>query len=294
MSTAESRTRTPDLSIRKPSVYHYTTTPHKRGYHDLASAGHIILTPTQPVGARTVLGCVSNPRPFGQGAKPLPTELSRPQPVSKAAPLEIQKEIAEQTINELPTPTIEIFIDGSALDGTDYCGGWVHIKTNDEEISLDIAAGRYGSSYRAESVAFHSALEWLVENNRVGRIHIFTDSRLLVQKFQSGPLSVKTNLEDDTWSLIKTIADKDNTSLLVQCIPGHCVIEGNERAECYFKTARPSTSRPPRLYGHSPDDLTHMMTSRAAGDQHRNLLSDDPIGGLWTDPGGGGGLVSEG
>ncbi|GFR60030.1 hypothetical protein ElyMa_003521200 [Elysia marginata] len=24
---AESRTRTPDLSIRKPSVYHYTTTP---------------------------------------------------------------------------------------------------------------------------------------------------------------------------------------------------------------------------------------------------------------------------
>ncbi|GFS24172.1 hypothetical protein ElyMa_005151300 [Elysia marginata] len=50
----------------------------QRGYHDLASAGHIILTPTQPVGARTVLGCVSNPRPLGHGAKPLPTELSRP------------------------------------------------------------------------------------------------------------------------------------------------------------------------------------------------------------------------
>ncbi|GFR57771.1 hypothetical protein ElyMa_003463600 [Elysia marginata] len=50
----------------------------KRGYHDLASAGHIILTPTQPVGARTVLGCVLNPRPLGHGAKPLPTELSRP------------------------------------------------------------------------------------------------------------------------------------------------------------------------------------------------------------------------
>ncbi|GFR76533.1 Mu-type opioid receptor-like [Elysia marginata] len=30
------------------------------------------------VGARTVLGCVSNPRPLGHGAKPLPTELSRP------------------------------------------------------------------------------------------------------------------------------------------------------------------------------------------------------------------------
>ncbi|GFR84682.1 D-beta-hydroxybutyrate dehydrogenase, mitochondrial [Elysia marginata] len=48
------------------------------GYHDLASAGHIILTPTQPAGARTELGCVSNPRPLGHGAKPLPTELSRP------------------------------------------------------------------------------------------------------------------------------------------------------------------------------------------------------------------------
>ncbi|GFR64508.1 hypothetical protein ElyMa_001924500 [Elysia marginata] len=49
-----------------------------RGYHDLASAGHIILTPTQPEGARTKLGCVSNPRPLGHGARSLPTELSRP------------------------------------------------------------------------------------------------------------------------------------------------------------------------------------------------------------------------
>ncbi|GFR80515.1 hypothetical protein ElyMa_004047800 [Elysia marginata] len=56
----------------------------KRGYHDLASAGHIILTPTQPVGARTVLGCVSNPRPLGHGAKPLPTELSRPRDGNRA------------------------------------------------------------------------------------------------------------------------------------------------------------------------------------------------------------------
>ncbi|GFR65918.1 hypothetical protein ElyMa_001958200 [Elysia marginata] len=38
----------------------------------------LILTPTQPVGARTVLGCVSNPQPLGHGAKPLPTELSKP------------------------------------------------------------------------------------------------------------------------------------------------------------------------------------------------------------------------
>ncbi|GFR73386.1 hypothetical protein ElyMa_002136200 [Elysia marginata] len=51
---------------------------YQRGYHDSVSAGHIILTPTQPVGARTVLGCVSNPRPLGHRAKPLPTELSRP------------------------------------------------------------------------------------------------------------------------------------------------------------------------------------------------------------------------
>ncbi|GFR88044.1 hypothetical protein ElyMa_000760800 [Elysia marginata] len=56
-----------------------------RGYDDLASAGHIILTvtPTQPVRARTVLGCVSNPRPLGHGAKPLPSELSRPLEIKK-------------------------------------------------------------------------------------------------------------------------------------------------------------------------------------------------------------------
>ncbi|GFS14486.1 hypothetical protein ElyMa_003164200 [Elysia marginata] len=48
-----------------------------------------------------------------------------------AAPLDIQREIAERTTNELPTPTIQIFTDGSAMDGTDYCGGGVCIKTND-------------------------------------------------------------------------------------------------------------------------------------------------------------------
>ncbi|GFR68538.1 hypothetical protein ElyMa_002023500 [Elysia marginata] len=38
--------------------------------------------------------------------------------------------------------------------------------------------------------------------------------------------------------------------------------------------------------GLSPDDLAHMMTRCVAGDQHRDLLSDDPIDDLWTDPGG--------
>ncbi|GFR58136.1 hypothetical protein ElyMa_005354000 [Elysia marginata] len=80
----------------------------------------------------------------------------------------------------------EIFTDGSTMDGTDYCAGGVYIKTNDDEMSLDIAAGRYSSSYRAESVDFHAALEWLVENNRVRQFNIFTDSRSLVQKLHVG------------------------------------------------------------------------------------------------------------
>ncbi|GFR79471.1 hypothetical protein ElyMa_002288900 [Elysia marginata] len=64
------------------------------------------------------------------------------------------------------------------MDGTDYRAGGVYIKTNNEEMSLDIAAGRYGSRYRVESVAFHAVLEWLVvENNRVKSISSRTPGR---------------------------------------------------------------------------------------------------------------------
>ncbi|GFS13683.1 hypothetical protein ElyMa_004890000 [Elysia marginata] len=42
------------------------------------SRSHYTDTDPSSYGARTVLGCVSNPRPLGHGAKPLPTELSRP------------------------------------------------------------------------------------------------------------------------------------------------------------------------------------------------------------------------
>ncbi|GFR73774.1 DNA polymerase delta subunit 4-like [Elysia marginata] len=81
----------------------------QRGYHDLASAGHIILTPTQPVGARTVLGCVSNPRPLGHGAKPLPTELSRPPFVQRKRIAHKSKKAAAATDSSTPsTSTVDV------------------------------------------------------------------------------------------------------------------------------------------------------------------------------------------
>lgn len=60
----------------------------------------------------------------------------------------------------------------------------------------------YGSSYRAESVALDKALSWLIENNEGGKIHVYTDSKSLVQRLESGFYSTRNQLEDSIWQKI--------------------------------------------------------------------------------------------
>ncbi|GFS10159.1 ribonuclease H [Elysia marginata] len=152
--------------------------------------------------------------------------------VSKTDPPEAQKAAVEETMKYLAKPDIEIYIDGSAMDGTDYVGGGISIRyPNGEKESMSIAAGRHGSSFRAEAMALTTALRWLDERKKCRNLLILTDSQALVRKLEGGAEKSISELENETWRLIYRVARRDNTRLHIHWIPGHCGVHGNDEAD---------------------------------------------------------------
>ncbi|GFR97383.1 reverse transcriptase [Elysia marginata] len=151
---------------------------------------------------------------------------------SKTEPPEAQKAAVEETMKYLAKPDIEIYTDGSAMDGTDYLGGGISIRYPNGEIeSMSIAAGRHGSSFRAEAMALTTALRWLDEGKKCGNLLILIDSQALVRKLEGDAEKSISELENETWRLIYRVERRDNTRLHIQWIPGHCGVDGNEEAD---------------------------------------------------------------
>ncbi|GFS02406.1 ribonuclease H [Elysia marginata] len=151
--------------------------------------------------------------------------------ISKAdAPEELKKAV-EDTMKKLNKPDVEVFTDGSARDGVFFLDGGILVIEKEERHSLGIAAGRYGSSYRAESMALKKALRWLQEREKEGTINLYTDSQSLVRRLVEGPTLTKTSLKNEMWTLIHQICSRNATNLHIQWIPGHCGIAGNDEAD---------------------------------------------------------------
>ncbi|GFR81592.1 reverse transcriptase (RNA-dependent DNA polymerase) [Elysia marginata] len=153
--------------------------------------------------------------------------------ISKAdAPEELKKAV-EDTMKKLNKPDVEVFTDGSARDGGFFLGGGILVIEKEERHSLSIAAGRYGSSYRAESMALKKALSWLQKREKEGAINLYTDSQSLVRRLEEGHTLTKTSLENEMWTLIHQICSRNATNLHIQWIPGHCGIAGNDSQREY-------------------------------------------------------------
>ena len=110
---------------------------------------------------------------------------------SKRDPAKSRNLAATQTLQALPVPDVQLWTDGSAVQSTTNGGGGVLIFGNEMgETELLAPAGLISSSYRAEYVAFKTALEWIRNNPEFveGKtVHIYTDSKSLVNKLQAGP-----------------------------------------------------------------------------------------------------------
>jgi len=120
-----------------------------------------------------------------------------------------------------------VYTDGSATQATRDGGGGILIKYKDQEEAIAIATGRYSSNYRAEAAAIEEAARRLKQkrNKTRRKIVIFTDA-LSVLKALQDPKPEVNNLARSLKDLCRR-----RKKVVLQWIPAHCNIRGNEMAD---------------------------------------------------------------
>ena len=110
---------------------------------------------------------------------------------------------------------------------------WPRCPTQQE---FSIPCGRICTSYRAELAALRKALDMIADNSSLTApcsIWIFTDSESAVERLQQGPGAQVESLAQEVWKLISSISIKHR--VILQWIPGHKDLEGNEAADVNAK-----------------------------------------------------------
>ena len=127
-----------------------------------------------------------------------------------------------------------------------------------EMATKQASGGLYTSSFRAELRAIALALkvtaDILSKSSTPHTIHLFTDSLSSLLQLEHGPEALESHTEIVIWQLIQ-ILEKHGHSLLLQYVPGHCGLPGNEQADVQAGLAH-KNSRP---YVH-----TDLKTAKAA------------------------------
>ena len=117
--------------------------------------------------------------------------------------------------------------DGSAAEATRDGGGGVHIRYNDGISQITIAIGKYFTYFKAEAEApKKAAIE--IRNNlprTKPNVVIFIDALSVLSKLQNPH---QKDLSEMETALINLAAQ---TNLILQWIPAHCGIQGNEQVD---------------------------------------------------------------
>ena len=142
----------------------------------------------------------------------------------------IVTEAAIQTIDSYQKDTV-IYTDGSCKDGTENGGAAAVITTGSARSPIELEVlkkkgSRYTCSYDEEHAAMNLALDWMIENSRSTDAVICTDSQSLVIAIESRQSNVMAIVEK---------LQKLKGRVVIQWIPGHSNIPGNELADKYAK-----------------------------------------------------------
>ena len=121
------------------------------------------------------------------------------------------------------------YTDGSAEEAIRNGGGGITILQKDgKRIQHAIPTGKFCTNYKAEAEALQTAATMLIENKEAmhPKIVIFSDALSVLQAVQN-PL----NKELNTLSSALTLLQQSNDATIIQWIPSHCNIRGNEEAD---------------------------------------------------------------
>ena len=133
----------------------------------------------------------------------------------------------------------QIFTDGSAFKGTLNAGFGARIEYLDKECDeISEPCGVHCSNFEAEAFAMNSAIEKLKETfkenpTKINNCVIFSDSRSCLESLKM------QNLENtairDLCINISSFLKCHKITLVLQWIPSHCNLQGNERADILAK-----------------------------------------------------------
>ena len=144
-----------------------------------------------------------------------------------------RREVAGHYLAALPQCATWVWTDGSAEGGiTNGGAGAFIVFPDDETAELQEAAGSLCSSFRAEMTALRAALTYLNEHPVHTRdpVILCTDSQAALAKLRGGPSEQEAPIGRDIWCLLSRLATEDRPFLL-QWVPSHCGLPGNERAD---------------------------------------------------------------
>ena len=177
--------------------------------------------PPQPNPNAGLFSCFDNRTPWDMPAPNNDPEAEKENVITEAA---------IQTIDGYGKDTV-IYTDGSCKDGTENGGAAAVITTGSARNPIELEVlkrkgAKFTCSYDEEKNAMNLALDWIIENNRSSDTIICTDSLSLLTSIESRQSNVKDLIE-------KLQQLKGRT--IIQWVPSHSNIPGNELADRYAK-----------------------------------------------------------
>ena len=148
------------------------------------------------------------------------------------------KRLVEETIKEKKANAdMIIYTDGSVQEDQKNGGSGCFITSQDSsEEEISSPAGKICSSFRAEVIAIHKALEIASNRLKEKNVVIFTDSQSVIRKLEEGPTNNIDWHINEIWKCMQTL-DNNKCKVTIQWVPGHEEIEGNERVDEIAKKA---------------------------------------------------------
>ena len=142
-----------------------------------------------------------------------------------------------------------MYTDGLAFRGTSKAGYGVLIDGSSGEFSGP--CGEHASNYVAEVVAIETALDYIKTffdtfPHRKHSIAIFTDSMSALQGLENDP-----TVKEEFRSILQTshqIIVTYGVEIIMQWIPGHSNIPGNDKADTLAKKGSDKNNHPPKQH----------------------------------------------